>query len=369
MQKKMKIAVRADSSSLIGSGHIFRTRVLARAIKEHYEKIGIQAEITYICRDHPGNLISMLEAEFKVIRLPVHPNYKSDHIYENWLGCTEQVESEDLQKYLVNMYFDLFIFDHYGLSVKTEKNVRQWANKIFVFDDLNGRSHDCDWLLDSSPNRPTNSTYKLPPTCQSLFGVTYAPLEEKYLEKRKLIMSKTPSEFIQIGVYFGMADMGRVTVRICKLVKALIEKKSNLYFKVICSKQSPDFLEIAKLAEQLPDSIELLTHVESMPDFLASINFAIGAGGVNQWERAVLGVPSLTVSVAENQIENCIFFASAQATKYIGAANSISEKDLFLEIFEFVSNTEAAKKMSSNALSLVDGEGLRHIIESLNLVV
>ena len=71
----MNILFRCDASTLIGSGHVIRCRTLARKLQAH------GFNIVFICREHPGNLISLLCEEFKVICLPkLQPSDSEDDI-------------------------------------------------------------------------------------------------------------------------------------------------------------------------------------------------------------------------------------------------------------------------------------------------
>jgi spore coat polysaccharide biosynthesis predicted glycosyltransferase SpsG len=58
------ILFRCDASLQIGSGHVMRCRTLARELRRR------DAEITFICRHKPGDLIELLRQEFQVLALP-----------------------------------------------------------------------------------------------------------------------------------------------------------------------------------------------------------------------------------------------------------------------------------------------------------
>ncbi|MGV8597262.1 UDP-2,4-diacetamido-2,4,6-trideoxy-beta-L-altropyranose hydrolase, partial [Pseudomonas aeruginosa] len=64
----MKVAFRVDASLDIGNGHVMRCLTLASYLRE------LGAESLFICRDHPGNLISLISDKgFSVNILPVEP--------------------------------------------------------------------------------------------------------------------------------------------------------------------------------------------------------------------------------------------------------------------------------------------------------
>ncbi|HIA03005.1 MAG TPA: UDP-2,4-diacetamido-2,4,6-trideoxy-beta-L-altropyranose hydrolase, partial [Myxococcales bacterium] len=53
------------------------------------------------------------------------------------------------------------------------------------------------------------------------------------------------------------------------------------------------------------ENMELLTYVGNMAERLAQSDVAVGAGGTSTWERCALGLPSILVTLAENQRGNC----------------------------------------------------------------
>ena len=60
----IRILIRCDASLSIGSGHVMRCRTLARQLRLQ------GAEVLFLCRRQPGDLISLLEQEFQVLPLP-----------------------------------------------------------------------------------------------------------------------------------------------------------------------------------------------------------------------------------------------------------------------------------------------------------
>ena len=87
------IIFRCDASHQIGSGHVMRCRTLARELRRR------GAEITFICRQQPGDLIGLLRREFEVLGLPPLATTSSSSplegraLYVAWLGCSQQQDA------------------------------------------------------------------------------------------------------------------------------------------------------------------------------------------------------------------------------------------------------------------------------------
>jgi len=113
-----RILVRADAALSIGSGHVVRCRTLARELRRR------GAEITFLCRRQPGDLIELLEREFQVLALPEQPlaaceGLEGRNLYGAWLGCGQAQDAAQCLRALAEARIggaDWVVVDHYGLD-------------------------------------------------------------------------------------------------------------------------------------------------------------------------------------------------------------------------------------------------------------
>lgn len=111
-----------------------------------------------------------------------------------------------------------------------------------------------------------------------------------------------------------------------------------------------------------------ICHVETlgMAELMLSADLAIGAGGSASWERCCLGLPSILLAFAENQIK-----IVRDLTEY-GACVSMSEEELGSEILfqekinELFQGGSRLSQVSSKAYFLVDGCGVDRILKLLD---
>ena len=121
-----RILIRSDASLLMGSGHVMRCRTLARELQRH------GAEVSFICRRQPGDLIDLLEQEFVVLALPEQPLATCDglegrDLYSAWLGPSQQEDAAQCLQILAKFGIktaDWIVADHYGLDATWEE---QWS--------------------------------------------------------------------------------------------------------------------------------------------------------------------------------------------------------------------------------------------------
>jgi len=137
----MNIYFRVDSSLEIGSGHMMRCLALAEALREK------GAKASFICRDLPGNLCSLIEKRgFMLYHLPFNhkiPEDKKKSVVKHagWLGVSWEIDAIETRAILINetAQTDWLIVDHYALDRQWENNIRPYVKKIMIIDDLAGK--------------------------------------------------------------------------------------------------------------------------------------------------------------------------------------------------------------------------------------
>ncbi|WP_341433726.1 hypothetical protein, partial [Mesomycoplasma ovipneumoniae] len=141
---RLKVAIRADSSAIIGSGHLMRCLVLAERFRREKE-----AEVHFISRDLAGNLHDKIKAlGFALHVLPRHLLDASLEGYATWLTVPQDVDAEETRAALREIgKVDRLVVDSYALDIVWERAMRPVADEIVVIDDLANRKHDCDVLL------------------------------------------------------------------------------------------------------------------------------------------------------------------------------------------------------------------------------
>src|SRR5690606_12697650 len=120
------------------------------------------ANVQFVCRSHPGNLIGLLEQNaFPVDILTAAPrdiSGSSGADYADWLGTSESEDARETLAVLGEDKADWLVVDHYALSREWESTVRAGAEKILAIDDI-ARAHDCDTLLDQNFSERPSERY------------------------------------------------------------------------------------------------------------------------------------------------------------------------------------------------------------------
>ena len=73
--------------------------------------------------------------------------------------------------------------DNYALDIQWKREIRPFADEIFVIDDLANRVHDCDILLDKNFYLNIEERYigLVPGKCELLLGAVMRPFGKNYM--------------------------------------------------------------------------------------------------------------------------------------------------------------------------------------------
>ena len=303
------ILFRCDASLAIGSGHVMRCRTLARELQRR------GASITFLCRRQPGDLIALLEQEFRVLALPQQALARCEglegrELYGAWLGCSQIHDADDCLTALASAGLssaDWLVVDHYGLDASWEAQLLhalvgdKGTPKLLAIDDLADRPHQADVLLDQNFfGAVTDQRYQglVPSHCRQLLGPHYALLGPEYAQLHSLVPVRT--ELRRVLVFFGGVDPSNLTGR---TLEALLDPAlAHLAVDVVLGRQSPHRQAVADLVAQRPFTT-LHGPLPSLAGLIARADLAIGAGGATTWERACLGLASIVTPIAANQQE------------------------------------------------------------------
>ncbi len=354
----MKVVFRADASSAMGSGHLVRCHTLAKVLRNRGVKV------SFICRMHNGHLIDNLTKDsFPVTVLPA-PAFEAKTCdgYADWLGVSQDDDAGETCIALNNEKPDWLIVDHYGLDEKWERKMRPFVKKIMVVDDLANRIHDCDLLLDQNFSVNSSERYHglVEDNCFSFFGPRYALLHEDYNTYRKT-QKKYTGKVKSILIYLGGVDPDNLT---CKALQALsVATLSHLHVNVVVgNNSSSNWNEVNNLVTQRPLT-KLYKPRYGLVDLISKSDLALGAGGVTTWERLCLGLPTLLVSVAKNQIQTCESLVNAGLINYAGDSATLTKDDLQGWFEKLINQPVKLSEQSNLGQLLVDGQGVWRIAE------
>ncbi len=122
---------------------------------------------------------------------------------------------------------------------------------------------------------------------------------------------------------------------------------------------------IKEFKEQSASSMVLKQNVQNMPEVMAWADLAIAAGGSTNWELAFLGLPSMIITVAENQSAIAQQLGKMGITVSLGWYHHLTINQLNATIAKLLSDQKQRQQMSEKGRQLVDGFGSQRVIEMM----
>jgi len=331
------------------------------------------SEVVFLLRSHAAALTTLIEAEgHKVRLLPDPPERRNDADAMDarptrWLPTTWQRDAEQTLEAIGEMgRADWLIVDHYALDARWERLQRQQVPRILAIDDLADRPHDCDILLDQNFVVDLETRYRgrLPAACRQLLGPRYALLRRKFAEQRKSMVGRS-GEVHRILVCYGGSDPSNETAKALGAIKSLC--RNALAVDVVIGLSNPHAESISRLCLELPGA-ELYQDVHDMAELLRHADLTIGAGGGMSWERCCLGLPTIAVDIAANQVGALTALANIGALVYLGSAASVTKHQIASSIQSLLDDPARARLMGEAALTLVDGQGCDRVHAEMGAV-
>jgi UDP-2,4-diacetamido-2,4,6-trideoxy-beta-L-altropyranose hydrolase len=346
----MLFLIRADASFRIGSGHIMRCLTLAQGIEKEGHKC------IWFCRRRPGHRIELLKNRgLEVIELPFYDDSQAENPFFIGGEVSEEICAIKTVIKSHSSDFITFISDHYGIGKDYETRLRPLVQRIFVIDDLQEASHDCDILLNQNYLKEVKYAQLVPRHCQVLLGPKYALLRKEFWEARqKLAQAPGPLSFSKVLVFFGGMDTQNHTL---KAVQALMATHEPFSPEVVVGKEHPSLNLLRDLLASIHDA-HLHVETQQMAEVMLKCGWYLGSGGTITWERMCLGLTGIVIPVAANQLA---FTQALVRDGYQLMLNHIEELNKSL-LNKLANQLEF---MRHKCMELVDGMGTKRVIQCL----
>ena len=199
----------------------------------------------------------------------------------------------------------------------------------------------------------------------NMFFLKYALLRKEFAEIRKHLRERS-GEIKRILIFFGGSDPSNETQ---KSLDALLQlNRPDIAVDVVIGQAN---LHREQLKQQIspPSNIQLHVQINNMAKFMAEADIAIGAGGSTTWERCCLGLPSLVITIADNQKIIAEDLSEQGYIIWLGDAKKVIPIQIKNQLKYLLSHPSQIRNLSWNSISLVDGKGTERVREQLNNII
>jgi UDP-2,4-diacetamido-2,4,6-trideoxy-beta-L-altropyranose hydrolase len=351
------IAFRADASSSIGIGHVMRCLCLADELRER----GFNTHI--VTRAMPEPLRGRVRVAGHALHvLPSPPPLEPE------IAWPVDVQYEDASASLDSVGEPLaaLVVDHYSLRQEWEDQIASRDVRLVAIDDL-AREHTCDVLLDQNLYSEGVERYagKVPSGSRLLVGPDYALLRAEFAQaRRSAVVRGSDGDHCRIFVLFGGGDALDLTSRGLQAIGML--DRDDIAVDAVIGPEHPrlEFI-VAECARR-----GYACHVDSnrVAELMASADVALGASGSASWERCCVGLPCVSVAIANNQVGIGQSLERVGVAVHLGGPPQATGERMAAALGELVNDRGRLRVMSERAFRLVDGEGrgrVADIVESI----
>lgn len=340
----MNLTIRADASVQIGTGHVMRCLALAQAWQEH------GGQTTFILANKSSALEDLLLLEgMQVV-------YSSVEV-----GSPE--DAKQTVDFARRFNAEWAVVDGYQFGAEYQKIIKNSGLNLLFIDDYGHADH---YYADLVLNQNISANIDLYPSreiyTKLLLGTQYILLRREFWQWQGW-QRETKAISRKLLVTFGGSDPDNVTL---KVIQALQQVNiDDLEVIVVVGASNPHH-EI--LQKEIADSnliISLKQNVHNMPELMAWADIAIAAGGSTSWELAFMGLPSLVISLADNQIAIAEKLNIHQIIDYLGWHEQIQIKQISQAVQEFIGDRAKREQMTIRGKKLVDGKGGQRAIADM----
>jgi len=356
----MKVAFRTDASADIGTGHVMRCLTLARALTARGH------DCRFVCRDLPGHMADRIAAEFPVSLLPPPPpgaSLAEDPAHAAWAGVPAPQDAAETRALVADA--DVLVVDHYAFDARWQIAARPFGTRLVAIDDLADRAHACDLLVDPNFGRfPRDYDALMPEGAERLMGTTYALLRPEFAAARDATLARRGGPLREILIAMGGVDRDDTTGAVLRAL-ARIDRPAGLGVTVVMGANAPHLGAVTALAATLPFPCQVLSGVSDMASLMTRADLAIGAAGGTAWERCALGLPTLMLVLADNQIDGTAALDRIGAGISLGRADDAGMPDRLATALTHLADPEGLAVMSARAAAICDGKGAERVVTAI----
>lgn len=325
----MRIFILTEGGGNIGFGHITRCLALYEAL----ENKGVNSKLVVM---GDKAVVSALE-------------YAQYEIFD-WIG--------DIKRLLrVIMPDDVVIIDSYLAPKSIYRRVSDAAQEIICFDDNKRIDYPGGVVVNGSVGA-LNMRYPKYPGGRNMVGPQYALLRKEFSS----VPGKKIRKYIKnVMITFGGEDRRNLTPKVAALVKEIFPRATLM---VAIGREFKNETQINKACGDRAEYIHA-PDAKTMKSIMHRSDIAFSAGGQTLNELARVGVPTVAVAVADNQMRNISGWKERGFIEYAGRWNDKSLMRRIAVAARVLEGGRARASHSDAGRSSIDGKGPSRIAASI----
>lgn len=344
MTKSAPLLLRADATARMGTGHVMRCLALAQAWQDR------GARAVFAAAELPPALRDRLLTEGCAVE-PVGASAGTPADVAETAALARRLGAEWM------------VLDGYHFGGDFQQSLKDAGLRVLAVDDYGhaGR-YPADLVLNQNLGATADLYADRGPKTRLLLGTRYALLRREFAAYRGRERS-IPEIGRKVLVTLGGSDPDNVTLKVIQAIGRV--DLDGLEAVVVVGAGNPRRAELEAAARVCQAQVEVRANVADMPGLMAWADAAVAAGGTTSWERALLGLPSLVLVLADNQLPVAEACGAAGIARNLGRHRAVTESGLAAALERLLRDREARTAVDCLGREVVDGLGSERVARAL----
>jgi spore coat polysaccharide biosynthesis predicted glycosyltransferase SpsG len=166
-----------------------------------------------------------------------------------------------------------------------------------------------------------------------------------------------------ILVTMGGSDPNNFTPKVLNALAPL----ENVCIHVACGSMMKNINDIKAEAKKCLSRVILYSPPDSMAELMQKCDLAISAGGGTVKELFVMGLVSLFIIQADNQLPLKDYLHKVKLPLYLGSYRDVTSEQIYAETLKLINNHDERTRIRTQILHKVDRMGVSNIVRELKL--
>jgi UDP-2,4-diacetamido-2,4,6-trideoxy-beta-L-altropyranose hydrolase len=338
-----RVLVRADAGPRLGAGHVMRCLALAQTLRD------ADVRVTLVSAELPESLRERWQAESVATELLA-------------VDAGSSADAEATVAAAHRAAADWTILDGYHFDAQYQRTLKNAGPSLLLIDD-HGHAQDycADIIVDQNVNASATLYPRRPASTRLLLGICHALLRREFLGAARS-SGPVPRRARRILVTLGGADPDNVTLKVLRGLARLADQ-AEIMVVVGASHRHRAALEAE--ARSWPRSPHIQVDVPNMAERMAWADLAISGAGGTSWELAFMGVPNVSLILADNQVEVARSVEAEGIGVSLGWHHAVTESQIADTVLTLMNDPERRQRMHERGPRLVDGQGGRRVFRAM----
>ena len=259
--------------------------------------------------------------------------------------------------------FTVLLTDHYGIDAAWQRAAADLASAVVAVDDEAKTELSADLILNQNLGYSSADYLGLARTnSRLLIGPQYALLHREFAEARQDGL-RIRDGVKRIFVFLSGGDIDNITGRVVNTLGSL-----GYLLDVVIGSAYPHRRELHGLAARRP-LVTVHENTSQVASLMSMADLAVGAPSSASWERCCLGLPAVTITLAENQSRVASALRDAGATVSLGWHSGVRDSTIRAAVSELAAQPQRLSEMSGLASGITDGNGVQRVADAIAEVV